>query len=163
MKKSRFTEAQIIGVLRQAEGEVPIPDLCREHAISAAIFYSGRSKFRGMDASMVTEMKSIQEGNRRLKKMDQLPHASLSLEQKNELAALVEAGPYRQADGVVRWRRIDLKLAIKKRFGVDFHERYPGTLLKKLGFPHVSATLGGMQKSSRRLKKLHSNAECSSF
>ena len=116
-----------------------------------------------MDASMVTEMKSIQEGNRRLKKMDQLPHASLSLEQKNELAALVEAGPYRQADGVVRWRRIDLKLAIKKRFGVDFHERYPGTLLKKLGFPHVSATLGRMQKSSRRLKKLHANAECSSF
>ncbi len=81
MKKSRFTEAQIIGVLRQAEGEVPIPDLCREHAISAAIFYSGRSKFRGMDASMVTEMKSIQEGNRRMNKLDQLPHASLSLEQ----------------------------------------------------------------------------------
>jgi transposase len=61
------------------------------------------------------------------------------LEQKSELAALVEAGPNRQADGVVRWRRIDLKLAIKKRFGVDFHERYVGTLLKKLGFSHVSA------------------------
>jgi transposase len=40
---------------------------------------------------------------------------------------------------VVRWRRIDLKLVIKKRFGVDFHERYVGTLLKKLGFSHVSA------------------------
>ena len=63
----------------------------------------------------------------------------LSLEQKSELAALVDAGPDRQADGVVRWRRIDLKLVIKKRFGVDFHERYVGTLLKKLGFSHVSA------------------------
>ena len=67
------------------------------------------------------------------------PTPRLSLEQKSELAALVEAGPNRQADGVVRWRRIDLKLAIKKRFGVDFHERYVGTLLKKLGFSHVSA------------------------
>jgi transposase len=67
------------------------------------------------------------------------PTPRLSLEQKSELAALVEAGPDRQADGVVRWRRIDLKLAIKKRFGVDFHERYFGTLLKKLGFSHVSA------------------------
>ena len=67
------------------------------------------------------------------------PTPRLSLEQKSELAALVEAGPNRQADGVVRWRRIDLKLVIKKRFGVDFHERYVGTLLKKLGFSHVSA------------------------
>ena len=40
---------------------------------------------------------------------------------------------------MVRWRRIDLKLAIKKGFGVDFHERYVGTLLKKLGVSHVSA------------------------
>ena len=50
------------------------------------------------------------------------PTPRLSLEQKSELAALVEAGPDRQADGVVRWRRIDIKLAIKKRFGVEFHE-----------------------------------------
>jgi transposase len=63
----------------------------------------------------------------------------LSSEQMSELAALVDAGPNRQADGVVRWRRIDLKMVIKKRFGVDFHERYVGTLLKKLGFSHVSA------------------------
>jgi transposase len=67
------------------------------------------------------------------------PTPRLSSEQKSELAALVDAGPDRQADGVLRWRRIDLKLVIKKRFGVDFHERYVGTLLKKLGFSHVSA------------------------
>lgn len=67
------------------------------------------------------------------------PTPRLSLEQKNELAALVEAGPDRQTGSVARRRRVDLKLVIKKRFGVDFHERYAGTLLKKLGFSHVSA------------------------
>jgi transposase len=51
------------------------------------------------------------------------PTPRLSLEKLSELAVLVEAGPDRQADGVVRWRPVDLKLGIKKRFGVDFHER----------------------------------------
>jgi transposase len=56
-----------------------------------------------------------------------------------ELAKIVEAGPDRAVDGVVRWRRADLKRAIAERFGVDYHERYVGTLLKKLGFSHISA------------------------
>jgi transposase len=67
------------------------------------------------------------------------PTPRLSSDQKAELAALVDAGPERQADGVVRWRRIDLKWVIKERFGVDYHERHVGTLLKKLGFSHISA------------------------
>jgi len=53
--------------------------------------------------------------------------------------AIVEAGPDREVDGVVRWRRIDLKRVIAERFGVDFHPRYVGKLLKKLGFSHMSA------------------------
>ena len=69
MRKSRFTEAQIMGVLRQAEGGLAVADLCREHAISAATFYKWRSKFGGMDASMISEMKGIEDENRRLKKM----------------------------------------------------------------------------------------------
>ena len=52
---------------------------------------------------------------------------------------LVEAGPDREKDGVVRWRRIDLKWVIAERFGVAFHERYVGKLLHKLGFSHMSA------------------------
>ena len=83
----------------------------------------------------------------------------------SELAALVDAGPDRQADGVVRWRRIDLKLVIKKRFGVDFHERYVGTLLKKLGFSHVSARPrhpGQDVETIAAFKKLPPNAECPS-
>ena len=62
----------------------------------------------------------------------------LSADQKAELAALVDAGPDLSVDGVVRWRRIDLQRVIKERFGVDYHERYVGTLLIKLGFSHIS-------------------------
>ena len=79
MRKSRFTDAQIMGILRQAEGGLAVADLCREHAISAATFYKWRSKFGGMDASMISEMKGIEDENRRLKKM----YAELSMQ--NEL------------------------------------------------------------------------------
>lgn len=69
MKNSRFTEAQIIAILRQGEDAVPGPDLCREHGIGTATLCGWHSKSGGMDAFMVAEMKSIQEENRRLKKM----------------------------------------------------------------------------------------------
>ena len=67
------------------------------------------------------------------------PKPRLSPEQSAEFARIVETGPDRKIDGVVRWRRIDLKLVIAERFGVDFHVRYVGKLLKKLGFSHMSA------------------------
>jgi len=76
MKKSRFSEAQIIAVLRQAEGGVPVPELCREHGISTASFYKWRSKYGGMDASMMSQMKALEEENRRLKRM----YADLSMQ-----------------------------------------------------------------------------------
>ena len=63
----------------------------------------------------------------------------LSPEQKAELASLVDRGPDRQVDGVVRWRRVDLQGVIKQRFGVEYHERYVGKILKALGFSHISA------------------------
>lgn len=69
MKTSRFTDSQIIAVLKQAEAGTPVPALCREHGISSATFYKWRSKFGGMDASMVSQLKELQEENRRLKKM----------------------------------------------------------------------------------------------
>ena len=79
MKKSRFTESQIMSVLKQAEAGMAVVELCREHAISNATFYKWRAKYGGMDASMIAETKGIQEENRRLKKM----FAELSIQ--NEL------------------------------------------------------------------------------
>ncbi|KGM52946.1 transposase [Lysobacter concretionis Ko07 = DSM 16239] len=69
MKKSRFTDSQIISVLKQAEAGTPVPELCREHGISSATFYKWRSKFGGMEVSMVARMKELEDENRRLKKM----------------------------------------------------------------------------------------------
>src|ERR1700735_4479452 len=67
------------------------------------------------------------------------PKPRLSTEQLAQFAKIVEAGPDREKDGIVRWRRVDLKRVIAERFGVDFHPRYVGKLLKKLGFSHISA------------------------
>ncbi len=69
MKKTRFTEAQIMGVLRQMEGVVPAAELCREHGMSSATLYKWRAKYGGMDASLISEMKAMAEENRRLKRM----------------------------------------------------------------------------------------------
>ena len=69
MKTSRFTDSQIIAVLKQAENGSPVPELCREHGISSATFYKWRSKYGGMDASLMSRVKELEEENRRLKKM----------------------------------------------------------------------------------------------
>ena len=69
MKTSRFSDSQIISVLKQAEAGSPVPELCREHGISSATFYQWRSKFGGMDASLMARLKELEDENRRLKKM----------------------------------------------------------------------------------------------
>jgi putative transposase len=69
MKKSRFTDSQILAILKQAEVGTPIPELCREHGMSSATFYKWRAKYGGMDASLMARMKELEEENRRLKKM----------------------------------------------------------------------------------------------
>ncbi len=69
MKTSRFTDSQIIAVLRQAQAGTSVPELCREHGISSATFYKWRSKFGGMDASMISRLKELEDENRRLKKL----------------------------------------------------------------------------------------------
>jgi transposase len=67
------------------------------------------------------------------------PKPRLSEDQPIQFARIVEAGPDREQDGVVRWRRVDLTRVIAEKFGVDFHLRYVGKLLKKLGFSHIGA------------------------
>jgi putative transposase len=69
MKMTRFSEPQILAILRQAEGGVPVGELCREHGMSTASFYKWRAKYGGMDASMISQMKSLEDENRRLKRM----------------------------------------------------------------------------------------------
>ena len=69
MKTSRYTEAQILAILRQAEGGMPVAELCREHGMSNASFYKWRAKYGGMDASLISQMKAVEDENRRLKKM----------------------------------------------------------------------------------------------
>ena len=69
MKKSRYTDSQILSILRQAEAGTPVSDLCREHGISSASFYKWRAKYGGMDASLMSRLIELEEENRRLKKM----------------------------------------------------------------------------------------------
>ena len=69
MKTIRYTEAQILSILRQAEGGMPVAELCREHGMSNASFYKWRAKYGGMDASLISQMKAVEDENRRLKKM----------------------------------------------------------------------------------------------
>jgi putative transposase len=69
MKKSRFSDRQIIGILKEAEVGTPVTEICRTHGISNATFYKWRTKFGGMDASLMSRMKELEDENRRLKKM----------------------------------------------------------------------------------------------
>jgi putative transposase len=69
MKKSRFTDSQILAILKQNEAGPPVAELCREHGMSDATFYKWRARFGGMDASLMKRMKELEMGNRRLKKM----------------------------------------------------------------------------------------------
>lgn len=69
MKTARYSDSQIMGILKQAEGGVPVAELCREHGMSNASFYKWRAKFGGMDTSMISELKAMAEENRRLKRM----------------------------------------------------------------------------------------------
>lgn len=69
MRSSKFSDSQIIAILKQNEDGVSVPDLCREHGMSNATFYKWRAKYGGMDASLMKEMKELRAENARLKKM----------------------------------------------------------------------------------------------
>ena len=88
MRKTRFTEAQIMGVLRQMEGGVPAAELCREHGMSSATLYKWRAKYGGMDVSDAKRLKVLEEENARLKKLV----ADLSLD--NSILKEVSSGNF---------------------------------------------------------------------
>ena len=76
MKKSRFSEAQILGILRQQDQGQTVAQICREHSLSEPTFYSWKSKFGGMRVSELQRLKHLEDENRRLKQL----YAELSLE-----------------------------------------------------------------------------------
>lgn len=65
MKNSRYSDSQIFSILKQAEAEAKVPELCREHDMSSAAFYKWRAKFGGMDVSMMTRKKELKAENAR--------------------------------------------------------------------------------------------------
>lgn len=69
MSRKKFSESEIFKILKEAEKGRTVSDLCREYGMSGATFYKWRAKYGGMDASMISEMKSLEEENRRLKRM----------------------------------------------------------------------------------------------
>lgn len=76
MKKSKFSESQIVAVLKQGDAGVPIKDLCRQTGISTATYYQWKSKYGGMDASDLKRVKELESENSRLKRM----YADMALE-----------------------------------------------------------------------------------
>ena len=69
MKKSRYSDSQIMETLKRVDAGIGVPDVCREPVISTATFYKWRAKYGGMDVSMMSRLKELEEENRRLKKM----------------------------------------------------------------------------------------------
>lgn len=76
MRTSKFSETQIVSILKQQDAGLKVADICREHGISQATFYKWRSKYGGMDASMLKRVKELEQENARLKKM----YANVQLE-----------------------------------------------------------------------------------
>ena len=81
MKKTRYTESQIIRVLNEVEGGRMVKDVCREYGISDATYYNWKSKYGGMTASDVKKLKELEDENSRLKRM----YAHLSLQHEKKL------------------------------------------------------------------------------
>ena len=69
MKRSRFTEEQIIGILREQEAGVPVADLCRTHGLSSPTFYKWKAKYGGLDVSEARRLKALEDENAKLKRM----------------------------------------------------------------------------------------------
>lgn len=92
MKKSRFTEAQIVEILKQGDAGLPIKDLCRQAGISVATYYQWKSKYGGLEASELRRVKDLEAENAKLKRM----YAELALDNaamKDLIAKNCRAGP----------------------------------------------------------------------
>ena len=95
MKRSRFTESQVVAILKEGDGGVNVSELCRKHGISNATYYKWKSKYGGLEASDLKRMRELEAENSELKKM----YAELSLEIKGLRAYIEKKGWARGIDG----------------------------------------------------------------
>jgi len=96
MKTSRYSDSQIMAILKHAEAGTPVPNLWREHSISVASFYKWRAKFGGMDASIMSRLKELEDENSRLKKM----YAEVQLQADVLKEAMAKKWKNRLADAI---------------------------------------------------------------
>ena len=108
MKKSRFSEHQIITILKSGEAGRTAKDVCREHGISSATFYAWKSKFGGMEASDINRMRDLEHENVRLKQM----YAELSLENR-PLKDVIEKSS--EANRIYRQLQLNMRRKGKRR------------------------------------------------
>lgn len=97
MKRSRFTETQVIAILREGDSGINVSELCRKHGISNATYYKWKSKYGGLDASDLKRLKEMEAENSELKKM----YADASLEIKG-LKAIIEKKGWDHSNGGTR-------------------------------------------------------------
>lgn len=111
MKKSRFTDSQILEALKRAEAGLAVPELCRELGISSATFYKWRSKYGGMDASMMSRMKELEAENARLRKMYIEEKLKTEIASEALQKVLKPSRRREMAKRVVQQRRVSIRVA----------------------------------------------------
>lgn len=94
MTRSKFSEQQVLGILRAVEGGRTVADVCREHGISGSTYFKWKTKYGGMEASDIRRLRELEEENRQLKRM----YADLSLENR-ALKDVIEKKPWERVSG----------------------------------------------------------------
>jgi putative transposase len=141
MKKSRFTDSQIMSILKQAEAGTPVAELCREHGMSNASFYKWRSRFGGMDASMMTRLKELEDENRRLKKMYAEERLKAEIIQEAMAKVVTPSSRKQMAQDAVRSRNVSIRFACQLFVVSESCYRYQPQLNEEISYQMVAPSV----------------------